>query len=81
MTHHVKEEEQELFPKLEKTELDLDALGQAPATRKREVMVDLGIADEAEEPADPQNDALEKTSPPAKSKGSKRRSGNRVTAR
>jgi hemerythrin superfamily protein len=36
--HHVKEEEGELFPKLEKTDLDLDAMGSQLAERKAELL-------------------------------------------
>ena len=36
--HHVKEEETELFPKLERSSLDLDALGERLEERKRELM-------------------------------------------
>ena len=36
--HHVSEEETELFPKLERSSLDLDALGERLAERKRELM-------------------------------------------
>src|SRR4051794_36072983 len=35
--HHVEEEEQELFPKVRKVEIDLDALGEQLAARKREL--------------------------------------------
>lgn len=50
VTHHVKEEESELFPKLEKTALDLEGLGVALTTRKVELMKLLGIsADDAVE--------------------------------
>lgn len=36
--HHVKEEEEEMFPKARKADLDLDALGERMAARKRELM-------------------------------------------
>jgi hemerythrin superfamily protein len=36
--HHVKEEEDELFPKVRKADLDLDALGAQLAERKKELM-------------------------------------------
>ena len=36
--HHVKEEETEFFPKLRKTSLDLDALGDQIAARKKQLM-------------------------------------------
>lgn len=36
--HHVKEEEGEMFPKLRKSELDLDAIGEEIAARKAELL-------------------------------------------
>lgn len=36
--HHVKEEEGEMFPKLRKTDLDLDAIGEELAARKAELL-------------------------------------------
>jgi hemerythrin superfamily protein len=42
--HHVKEEENELFPKLRKTGLDLEALGEQLATRKAELLSGDGAA-------------------------------------
>ena len=38
VTHHVKEEEGEMFPKVKKTDLDLDELGAELAERKAELM-------------------------------------------
>ena len=38
--HHVKEEEGELFPKVKKTDLDLDALGAEMFERKTEIMAE-----------------------------------------
>ena len=38
--HHVKEEEEELFPKLKKSGLDLDTLGQELAARADELMAE-----------------------------------------
>ena len=38
--HHVKEEEEEMFPKIRKSELDLAALGQEMAARKQELSTD-----------------------------------------
>lgn len=38
IAHHVEEEEKELFPKVKKSELDLDALGEEMAMRKDELM-------------------------------------------
>jgi hemerythrin superfamily protein len=39
--HHVKEEEGEVFPKVKKTDLDLDALGSELAERKSELMAEM----------------------------------------
>jgi hemerythrin superfamily protein len=47
--HHVKEEEGELLPKLQKTDLDLDALGTELAERKAELMS--AGADDGTDPA------------------------------
>jgi hypothetical protein len=38
IAHHVKEEETEFFPKLRKTSLDLDALGDRIAERRKQLM-------------------------------------------
>jgi hemerythrin superfamily protein len=40
--HHVEEEEEKLFPEVQKTNLDLAALGEELATRKAELMAELG---------------------------------------
>lgn len=45
--HHVKEEEGELFPKLKKAELDLEALGEEIAARKEELLAEMGETEEA----------------------------------
>lgn len=48
--HHVNEEENEIFPRLERSSLDLDALGQRLEERKRELMgAEAGGAEEEEE--------------------------------
>jgi hemerythrin superfamily protein len=39
--HHVKEEEGQMFPKVKKADLDLDALGMELAERKAELMEDM----------------------------------------
>jgi hemerythrin superfamily protein len=39
--HHVKEEEGELFPKVKKSDLDLEALGEEMAERKSELMAEM----------------------------------------
>jgi hemerythrin superfamily protein len=69
VNHHVQEEENELFPKLQKTQLDLEALGLSLATRKKELMTELGVSaddaveDDAVEPAEPA-DEMPANAPP-----------------
>ena len=47
--HHVKEEEQEMFPKLKQLEeVDLEALGAEMSERKAELMAEMGIESEQE---------------------------------
>ena len=74
--HHVKEEETELFPKLQKTELDLEALGEQLASRKAELSSSMGIE---------QSDGMESEETDEESELTPRRSGgnrssNRPTA-
>jgi hemerythrin superfamily protein len=57
--HHVKEEETELFPKLQKTQLDLDALGEQLAARKSQLASEIGMA----EPADDESDLASNLNP------------------
>lgn len=42
--HHVKEEENQMFPKVRGTSLDLDALGEQIAERKEQLKVQMGIS-------------------------------------
>ena len=72
--HHVKEEENELFPKLKKTELDLKELGGRLAERKFALMEQMGI--EAEDEAKPHKRSAPRGG--ARSKSSSRRAGNRA---
>ena len=75
--HHVKEEENELFPQLKKSELDLKELGGRLADRKFALMEQLGI--EEQEPAQPRKRAAAKaTRGAARSKSSSRRSASRA---
>jgi hemerythrin-like domain-containing protein len=43
VNHHIKEEQTEMFPRLKKTELDLDALGDQMRSRKEELQQEMGI--------------------------------------
>lgn len=47
--HHVKEEEEEIFPQVSSQKEELDELGQEMAARKAELMEELGLASEGEE--------------------------------
>ena len=54
--HHVKEEEEELFPTLENSDLDLEEMGSELAARKEELVAEL-----AEESADPDDEEEDDT--------------------
>lgn len=43
INHHVKEEHDELFPRVQRTRIDLDRLGQRLAARKEQLMNELGL--------------------------------------
>ena len=74
--HHVKEEENELFPQLKKTELDLKELGGQLSERKYALMEQMGIQEE--EPAQPRKRASGRSARGA----SRSKSGNkRASAR
>ena len=62
--HHVKEEEQEIFPEIRSKKDELDELGQEIAARKGELMEELGLgAEESEE-----DDEADSEQPPGKSR-------------
>ena len=76
--HHVKEEENELFPQLKKTELDLKELGSRLADRKFALMEQMGI-EEAEAPQPRKRSASGRAARgAARSKSGSRRSGSRA---
>jgi hemerythrin superfamily protein len=50
--HHVKEEEQEIFPEIRDKKDELDELGQQIASRRGELMEELGLAEDSEEDDD-----------------------------
>lgn len=45
--HHVKEEHDEMFPKARKTEIDMSALGADMQSRKKELMAEMGVDEDA----------------------------------
>jgi hemerythrin superfamily protein len=75
--HHVKEEENELFAALKKTELDLKEMGSQLAERKFALMEEMGI--EAEEPPAParKKSTTRAKSRPSASKARQARAGSR----
>lgn len=50
--HHIQEEEKQLFPKIKKSELDLDELGDEIRQRKLELREELGVQSEDEDDDD-----------------------------
>jgi hemerythrin superfamily protein len=48
VNHHVQEEEKEMFPRCKKAKMPLDELGEQLQARKRELMVQMGLAEKAE---------------------------------
>jgi hemerythrin superfamily protein len=72
--HHVREEENELFPQLRKTDLDLKEIGARLADRKFTLMEQMGI--EAQDEAQPRKRAAARGA--ARSKGGNRRTASRA---
>ena len=73
--HHVKEEEGEMFPQLKKSDLDLEAIGESLASRKTELMEELGI--DTEEPPTTRNQR--RAAAGARSKSKRSGSGSRAS--
>jgi hemerythrin-like domain-containing protein len=48
VNHHIKEEEKELFPKLKKAKMDVQALAEPMQQRKQELVEELGLTDSGE---------------------------------
>lgn len=56
VNHHIKEEQDELFPKLRKADLDLDALGAELAARKQDLMAEMEADAEEDEEEDDEDE-------------------------
>lgn len=74
--HHVREEENELFPAMRKTEADLKALGERLSERKYELMEQMGIEAE-EEPATARKRTTGSKSRASTTRARQARAGNR----
>ena len=48
VNHHIKEEQDEMFPKAKRAKVDLQALGERMAARKMELKAEMGMLDEEE---------------------------------
>lgn len=46
VSHHIKEEQDQMFPKIKKSDLDLAALGEELLQRKQELMAEMGMDEE-----------------------------------
>jgi Hemerythrin HHE cation binding domain len=49
INHHVKEEQEEMFPKAERSKLDRDALGEEILARKKQLKAEMGLDEEDDE--------------------------------
>jgi hemerythrin-like domain-containing protein len=78
--HHVKEEENEMFPEAKKTELDLKELGSQLMDRKLTLMEELGIEEESEQEAPAKKRARSSGSRSARS-GARRSNAKRTGSR
>ncbi len=57
VNHHIKEEQDELFPKVRKTDIDIQELGAELAERKQELMAEMGVeSDEGEDEEDDEDE-------------------------
>lgn len=75
--HHVKEEEEQLFPKLKKTGIDLADLGAQLEERKAQLLSEVGLTDDTESGEEDDDDAEEKpTAPRAGARGNSRPPAN-----
>jgi hemerythrin superfamily protein len=75
--HHVKEEENELFPKLKKTELDLKELGAQLNDRKMTLMQEMGIEPEEEPASSPSRKSSGRSCRSSAAKSRQARAGSR----
>jgi len=72
--HHVKEEENEIFPAVSSEKDELDALGQEMSSRKEELVEELGLADDGDDGDDEEEGA---EAPNARGKSASRDSTQR----
>ena len=70
--HHVEEEEGEMFPKVEESELDLAGLGSQMAQRKQQLMQEMGATNKSRSKSKSKRKAKAKTKAKSKSKSTGR---------
>ena len=58
VNHHVKEEQDEMFPKVKKAKLDTAALGAELLERKQELQAELGVSEEEDENEGEEEEAM-----------------------
>jgi hemerythrin-like domain-containing protein len=69
VNHHIKEEQDEIFPKLKKSDVDLQAIGEELMGRKQALMAEMGLQVEGEEEEMDEAEASS-TRPPGRERGS-----------
>lgn len=65
VNHHIKEEQDEIFPKVKRAKLDLSGMAERMAQRKEELKAEMGMSDEEE------GEAASAAMPPKKGRGSR----------
>jgi len=58
VNHHVKEEQDEIFPKVKKAKMDTATLGAELLERKQELQAELGVGEEADESEGEEEEAM-----------------------
>lgn len=71
INHHVKEEEKEMFPSLERSKVDWEAVLQEMTQRRQELAQELGLAEEEGE-----DEEMQAMQPPPASRGSRSRAAS-----
>jgi hypothetical protein len=75
VNHHIKEEQDEMFPQVKKAKIDTDSLGSELLERKQQLQAELGVSEETEQAED---DEVERQETGARSKTAARNSKART---